>query len=240
MSVVPRAVATFTGGNETTGGTITFPASTSIDDDCYVWAVSRVGNALACTDDDTGTGNVWDLEQDVDGGGQAKLFHKKATVDTANKTITIAGATNSCAAGLLVVSGAVAGDPTTNLTPESNTTNDHSQNGFTPAFADSLICLAVADVVGAFALTAASCTNPGAITKQFEWLSTGGSDSAVWLGTALQVGGPTATGTFSWTQAAGQTKSLVWAIKPALGGTNPPVRSRVFMLNQAVARASRW
>lgn len=240
MSVAVRDVATFTGGNETTGGAIIAPASTSIDDDLYVWAVSRVATSpfMTCTDDDAG-GNPWDLLHSS-AGDQARLFHKKGTGGTALKTVTIAGASNSCAAGLIVVSGAALGDPTTNLTAEGNTTNDHGMVGFTPDFADSLICLAVADQTGAFALTLASCTNPGAIAKQFEWLSTGGSDSAVFFGAALQVGGPTATGNFNWTQAAGQTKSLAFAIKPGAGGTTPTVRARITMLNQTMQRASRW
>ncbi len=218
MAVAHRASATPT-GNPTTSFTVTIPASVLTDDDLYVFVCSRDHTAATAyptvTDNDTG-GNTWTrIAESTD--RKATLWRKKATSGSASKTVTVSGCVGSASGGISAYSGGASGDPTTNIAVEDNASGDESHAGFTPSFADSMICLAVFNTGNDNAVTVLACTNPGTLEpERFEKLSTGGSDCATIHGSALQSGGPTATGSFTWAQTNGTTKSIVFAIKPAL------------------------
>ena len=145
MAVTLRGVAGANSPNARTSFTLTIPSDVATDDDLYVLAVSRNHTSATakytCTDDDTG-GNTW-TEEVISSDRKTTLFWKKATSGTASKTITVATTVDSCIGGLSVFIGGAAGDPTTNIVMEENASTDETHAGFTPANADSFICIGV-------------------------------------------------------------------------------------------------
>lgn len=211
MAVAHRASATLNENAATTTGTITIPGSVATGDDLYVVARTRTASTITCTDDDSG-GNTWTALGNT--GTLLWLFWKKATSATASKTVTIANAVDSCTGGLSAFSGGLnSGDPTTNLTFFSNTSGTEMNAGFTPSFADSMICFGH----GATAInlvTLIATTNPGSLEPElWERSSTGGSTCYTIFAARIQVGGPTATGNFTWAQTNAATRTLQFAIR---------------------------
>ena len=201
--------------NPTTSATITIPQNVKIGDVLYVGHMSRDGgSAQTCTDDDT-DGNLY-TKQIGDSSKRFWLHTKIATANTAGKTITVT-ANGSTAAGLTVFHN-VDGNSFTNLIDEQNGTGDETQAGFTPDNADSMICLAMGMRGNDDAVDSQACTDPGVLGEIWEVFSTGGNDTAVNFSARRQVGGPTATGAFTWNQPNdGPSNSAAWAIKPAKG-----------------------
>lgn len=243
MSLAFVAVIATTGG-DTTGTTLVIPASTATGHDLYCLVNSDGHTAVTAyptvTDNDSG-GNLWTMI----GAAEARrglLFWKKATSATASKTVTIAGCVDSMSAGITVYSGGASGNPTTNWATANPAAGVNTQAGFVPSNADSMICLAVFNNDN-ITLTLMACTNPGTLEpERFDAPSTGGSDSDLIHGSALQVGGPTDTGAFTWSQDSRIKRSMVWAIKPepTVGGPLPTSRSRIATKEQSVMRRSRW
>ena len=205
----------------TTSCTVTIPASVQSGDDLYLCVTNRgaTGSDPTVTDDDTG-GNTWTKVSDDGGNIQASIWHKKATSGTASKTITVSDCTDSCSAGLDVYRGA---GTATDFSVESNASGDETHAGFTPSNADSFICLAVFNIANDLGSSSQTCTDPGVLTERFDELSWGGNDCAVMLATALQSGGPTATGNFTWSQTNADTVSIVFSIPPSGGGMSMSV-----------------
>ena len=222
MAVEFRASAV-PAGNPTTSFTVTIPSSTLTDDVLFLTVTNRGSTAdPSVTDNDTG-GNAW---AKVNAGAHnGSLWWKRATSGTASKTITVSGLTNSSSGVLKVFSGALAtGNPYSNVVTEDNASGDETHAGFTPDEADEMICGEVGNYGNDNAVTSFTCTNPGALS-QVEKLSTGGSDCGSAFGHALQAGGPTATGSFTWAQTNGATTSIVWGIRqapPPPPATGPP------------------
>ena len=199
------------GGNPTTSFTVTIPSSTLTDDVLFLTVTNRGSTAdPTVTDDDTG-GNAW---AKVNAGlHNGSLWWKRATSGTASKTVTVSGLTNSSAGVLKVFSGALlTGNPYSNVSTEDNASANETHAGFTPDEADEMICAAIANYSNDLAVTALACTNPG-VLSQVEKLSTGGSDCGSAFGHALQIGGPTATGNFTWAQTDRANTSITWGIR---------------------------
>lgn len=220
------ASATLPLGTETTGGTITIPAGTQEWDELEVLVISRNHHSglafVTCTDTDTG-GELW-VRRSVTGSRRGYLFRKKATAGTAGKTITIAGAVDSCAAGLSVYRGAWrGGDPTEAPTNELQLGADPKLHaGIIPLDANAMICAAVFNHTSDVAVTLMACTTPGALTTRFERLSTGGLRCGVHHASAPQIGGPVATGDVTWAQTNNSNYSMVWTIRPEPIVAPPP------------------
>lgn len=222
MAVAHRASIAASSVNPTTTFAATIPASVVANDVLFVAVTSRdhlVGTALpTCVDTDSG-GNTWTRI----GGStdrKAHIFWKRATSATASKVITVAGCVGSCSGGVSCYSGAIlTGDPFTDFLTETNASGDESNATFTPTNANSFVCLTVHNYANDNAITAVTCTDPGALATRFEKLSTGGSDCAcIFASGGPQAGGPTATGAISWTQATnGVSYSIRFAIKPQVG-----------------------
>lgn len=209
---VASAVTNTTTG--TTTDTITIPASVAAGHDLYVvWQQAGAGTATV-TDDDAG-GNVWAMLGTPADAAQS-LWWKKATSGTASKTVTIDGALDSITGGLSAFSGGLAsGNPTTNVGYESNISGNEIHAGFTPSFADSMICFVVGSFEPLNPVTVMACTDPGDMEPQlWERSSTGGGDCYAILAAKIQAGGPTATGNFTWAQTNAATRSVVFAIRP--------------------------
>mgnify|MGYP001605812119 FL=1 len=209
MAVAFRASAV-PGGNPTTSFTVIIPASTLTDDVLFL-SVTNGGSTAdpTVTDDDTG-GNAW---AKVNAGlHNGSLWWKRATSGTASKTVTVSGLNNSSAGVLKVFSGALlTGNSFSNVSTEDNASADETHAGFTPLEADEMICAAIANTDN-LSVTSLACTNPGTLS-QVEKLSTGGLDSASAFGHALQIGGPTATGNFTWAQTDRANTSITWGIR---------------------------
>lgn len=225
-AVAHRASIAASTANPTTTFNITIPAGVQAGDDCYVAATSRdhlVTDALVtCTDNDSG-GNTWTLKTNST-DRKAYLWWKKATSATASKTITVATSIGSASGGFTSFSGALAsGDPTTNLSLEDNASGNEAHAQFTVANASSMIVVSIHNTANDNAVTVPSfAQSPNFLTTAFEKLSTGGSDCATFCGYDLHDNGTwfdnENTGTFSWSQTNGTTKSIVWAVQPDTGG----------------------
>jgi hypothetical protein len=229
MAVAHRGSAASGTSNPTTSFTITIPAATQSGDDCYVTVFSNghlSGTAYpTVTDDDTG-GNTWTRVGDSATNKKGTLWHKKATGSTASKTVTVAGCVTAGAGGIDVYSGGHAVTPTTNFTGTAQVAGVESVTGITPDAADSMICLAVCGLGDGGAPppspSSQACTNPGALTERWEHSSTAGGDAYASHASALQSGGPTATGNFTWAQNDSTSHTMIWAIQPAVAANNAP------------------
>jgi hypothetical protein len=214
------AVALPNEANPATGFTITITPGTPAGADLWVSVTSRNHTATDAypTVVDNEAGSVWTMfAESVDDSRRDTQWHRKATADTAGKTITVAGCLNSASGGLKITTGGGAGNPATNVSEMGFGIGVFSRAGFTPDFANSMICM----VVSAFTNTAIggqSCTNPGALDEDYEHLSTAGGDCATAFASRIQTGGPTATGNFTWTLTSdvGPRRVTVWAIRPGL------------------------
>lgn len=197
----------YTVGNETTGGHIVIPSTASSGDDLIVAVTSRnhtSGNALpTVTDNDTG-GNTFTLIQSST-DRKATLWWKKATANSASKTVTVAGCINSSAAGLSVYRNADPVYPFSNLTLSSLVTANPSIGGFTPDAANGMICGIVFNVTDSDTYSAMSCTNPGSLTSRFQIVSTGGVDAVAWHASELLTTA-SPTGNFHWPMASNHSQ----------------------------------
>jgi hypothetical protein len=224
MAVSYIASATQNEADPTSSATVTIPAGTQTGDDLYLQITGRArfGNETGptVTDNDTG-GNTWTMiAESTDNRRRGTVWHKKATSATASKTITItdAAATPTLAAGVAVYRGGHS-TPTTNMTVEEDLSGDSTHAGFTPDHANSMICLGICHQNNDTTTSAqATATSPGALTERFD-TGTTGNECATSHASELQSGGPSATGNFTWTIAAGLGWSFTWAIRPAPSGT---------------------
>jgi hypothetical protein len=214
MAVAHRAAVGPNEANPSTGFTITIPATVQSGDDLYVPAMSRSATGSPAIADNDSGGNAWTEVFDVIGDGTELLYHKKATSGTASKTITISGCVDAAAGGLMVASGGYPGTPHTNFTTASNPSGTESTAGFTPDFFGSMVVFLVFNRDD-LTVTSPACTDPGALTTRFESTSSAGSDCAIHCASAVQVGGPTATGNFTWDQTDAVNRTLAFAIRPA-------------------------
>jgi hypothetical protein len=217
-AVTEVASAVLNDGANITGGTITIPAGVLTGDDlyCVVTAAGLTSSdpVPTVTDNDV-AGNTWTL---IGNSSQhrAALYWKKATSATAGTTVTVAGALTNCSAGLTAYRGGIAGNPTTNFSVETNGAGNTQHAAFTPAFADSMICLAICNATAPDPTTNMACTSPGTLEpKRFEYLNTSGNQSGVAHASRVQEGAIASTGVFTWAHADRQVDSFVWAIKPS-------------------------
>lgn len=218
MAVAHRGSAAASTNNPTTSFSITIPASVQAGDDLYVAATSRdhtSGTALAtCTDNDTG-GNTWTLKHNP-ADRKTYVWWKKATSATASKTITVAGCVGSSAGGVIAVSGGRGGDPTFDIVTESNGPGDESHASFTPTNADSYVMMAIYNVANDETVSNSTWATLGTPDASAGWqkLSTGGSDCGSALVGKAQVGGPSATGAFTWSQNNNTVRTTQWTVAP--------------------------
>lgn len=228
MAVAHVASATMNEAAPTTTGTITIPASVVSGHDLWVVGIGDPG--LTCVDDDAG-GDTWTFLGAEPTTGNLNLWHKKATAGSASKTVTIANSVDSVTGGLSAFSGGLAsGDPTTNLSFESNASGNETHLGFTPTHADSMICFCVGSFEPLNLVTLMACTDPGSLEPElWERGSTGGADVYAILAARIQVGGPTVTGSFTWAQTNASTRSLAFAIRPEVAAAGGGSRNRLLL-----------
>lgn len=229
-------------GTDTTSGTVAIPAGAVTGTDLFLALCSKGSSAttayLGVTDNDSGgSPNLWTLIGAVD-QRKGQLYWKKATANSANKTITITGAITELSGGVSCLSGGAAGNPITSFAAELNASADETQAGFTPPDDDSAVFLVVVNNVLNHTVSTMACTSPGALTKLFDNANV---NSSIALGWGLQVGNAAATGNFTWAQTNQATRSMVWAMSPLLtAGGGLVVKSRITSVLDAVHNASNW
>lgn len=211
--------------------TVTIDAAVATNDLGFLTVTDRsaaAGSLPTISDNDTG-GNTWAvLKQSSD--GKATTWWKRATSGTASKTVTVSSlvGTGGMSGVLKWFSGcSTEATPYTDVVEESNASGNETHAGFTPTNADSMVCAAIFNYNNDNAVTSLSFATLGATTMT-ENLSNPAlfSDAATAFGHKLQTGGPTGTGSLTWSQTNGTTYSHTWAIKPvafptitASGGT---------------------
>lgn len=219
MAITHAASATGSGAAGATSFPITIPATVQSGDLLLVAAIHDVSASITCTDDDTG-GNTW-TKKVVDVDNTLSLWWKRATANTASKTITLGslGTASSIAPGGVVSvlrSAIVAGDPFDQATVETNSALDAAHAGFTPTVNGCWIGLAVGTWSAPNTFSALTCTNPGALTNGGEITT---ANSEIEMRGAAQTTAA-ATGTFSWTEvAANGGTSVAYAVKPVASDT---------------------
>lgn len=214
MAVAYRSSAANASTTTTTSFTVVIPADVQDGDLLVLCVINRNGAGTDPTvvDDDTG-GNTW-TKFAGDANGKATIWRKFATSGTASKTITVSGCLDSSTGGVDAYSGADTTTPLTNLTTSANASGVESVSGFTPSFADEFICFAIFNHENNNVTDTQACTDPGVLTERYDAGSTGGSDCQVTSASRVQVGGPTATGNFTWNQVDGATITHAFAISP--------------------------
>jgi hypothetical protein len=176
-------------------------------------------------DNDTG-GNTW-THGGHTGSRKGARFYKRLTNSSAGKVVTIAGCQNSASGGIDVLRGVyLTGDPTSNFSTRQLEAADTKQHaGFTPTHADSFIRMAVFEHTNdGTGIANMTCTDPGSLEPEFFLATSQGGDDCETISTgAPQVGGPTSTGQFSWSQSLNQCHVMVWSLRPEpSAATEPP------------------
>lgn len=147
----------------------------------------------------------------------ASLWWKRLSGGDWGSTDVVVTSADNTGASSLVVSvfrgGQSSGDPYDNLSVESNASGNETHAQITPSFADSYLVGTVFNhVTGSPVGTQAFGANSA--TELFE----ARSDVGCCVAALLQVGGPSATGAFTWLQGNNITDSFVFAIAPDQGG----------------------
>jgi hypothetical protein len=214
--------ATFKGSSTATttswAPTVTGGTGTASGDRAIVVFTSRdhtSGDALCSISDNSGDGVSWTLAMQLDSTRRTYVWTKVLNSSHDGDTITVTGAIGSCAGVLLYLSGAGA---FTSHGVEFNNSGDESVASVTPAAADSMVFASVHNNGNDNSVSAQSWATLGGATGVEEHLSTGGSDCATSVAWRLQVGGPSATGAFTWAQTNGTTYVNQFSVAPAAAG----------------------
>ena len=225
-AVYLRSCSGSSASTTTTSTTITIPSDVAADDILIAAFVNRDGTTDPAVVDDDAGGNLWALiaAQAADTNGELTVWWKRATANTASKTITATLFTGSCSGVLSVYVGCeTTGNPYENAAGETNASADETHAGITPTKNGSMIYLAVGQTSNdTLNVTTFACTALGnMLAERGRSISTGGTDCAVdWTSEYLLVKG--ATGDFTWAQTNGTGASIALNLLPE---TEPTVSS---------------
>jgi hypothetical protein len=229
MAVAYRGGAAQNEADPVNSLTITIPAGVQTDDVLYVSVTAGPSSisSVAVVDDDSG-GNPWTLFATIT-DIVSRVYYKLATSATASKTITVSssGGGTRISAILDAYSGADTSSPHDAVVGEANASSDESSTGFTPSVANCFIHCSIFSVDNDSAIASVSCTDPGALTSRQFADTTSGIDCSVGSFSALQSGGPSATGTVSYSLTPDATsRTALWAVKPFVAGSGHPTAKR--------------
>jgi hypothetical protein len=217
--------ATAHAGNPTTSATVTLP--TTAADDILILSCVNAGATAALTLT-TGTFSLDTTWASIDTGtwttGWGGVYWVRCTGNHSGETQICSGATDSCSALVVRISGALTGASPidANVAGASVAATNGSLTGFNTTVDDTLVCLTAAtddnQAKSNFTKNAVAMSNLSLAT------STGGGDSGVGYANSDQAAAGS-TGNFAITEAAGtaQGKRLsAFAIKPPLVVEVPP------------------
>jgi len=202
-------------GASTTGLTLLIPAGTQTDDVLFLSLMNAGAAADATVADNDSGGNTWALMHGRDNGtARAAVWWKRATANTASKTITISGCTDSCSGGVSVYRGASTGTPYEEAGSQLRGSGNETATGITTTQNGAMVCFSVFNHTNDNSLLSnVSTTSPGTLTTRFQHLSSGGNDSScAHASEVLTTAG--ATGDFTWSQADAATTVIKWAVVP--------------------------
>lgn len=200
-------------GDPTTGFTIVIPARTQANDILLLAITNRDSTSDPSTPtDDEAAGNVWvKIVSKANATANGSVWWKRAKAASPGSTITVGGATGSCAGVLSIYRGATRkATPYQNATGEANISANENHATFTPTVNDSLVCLYVFNTDDITITANPTALNPKILTKRNEKLSTGGSHCACFHASGVQIGEPTTTGTLTWQQTNAASISIVF------------------------------
>jgi hypothetical protein len=213
MAISSRAAIGAALTTNSTGFTVVIPSTTVLGDHLWLLVANRGAAAsMVITDND---GGVWTSVGSGDNTGRGELFHRRATADTASKTITGTGATESCSASLWVTAGTLlVGTPWEAVSVEVNASGNETHAAITTLGAGRWVMLCVCNLNNDVTVTLEDATDPNTITHQIEHLNNpAGGDCATVIAAAAQ-GAAGSTGTFTWAQSNQITVSIALAIIP--------------------------
>jgi hypothetical protein len=219
-SVFHRASISGT-GNTTTSVTLVIPASTVANDVVYAAFTNGGATADPSVADNEGAGTWAKVLSGNNGTSNLSVWWKRASVNTAGKTITGSGFTNSCTGVATVVGGAVlTGNPYGGETYESNISGNETHAAITPTVNGSMVCLVVGQAPD-IAIATQAATSPAVLIERAEHLSTGGLDSSVALASEVQVTAGS-TGALTWAQTNAATMSIAFYVPPEVAVAADP------------------
>jgi hypothetical protein len=216
---ITRRTAAASSGNNTTSCTVVIPAAVLTGDVLVLDVVNRDATTNVSVADNEGAGSwarITTVNATTNGSGQ--LWWKRATGNTASKTITVSGATGSVACVVTPYVGASIGSaPLGTPVGEANASGNELQAGITTARDGSWVHHAVActsnDTLNPGDRTA---TSPTTLTESGEGVSAGGSDCSVSAASAEKTTAG-ATGNISWAQTDGTGASYAVEVLIATG-----------------------
>ncbi len=207
---ITKGTGVATSGNLTTGFTLVVPAAVALNDFVICAITNRDATANPTCVDNEGAG-TWARLTTVNAttNGSISLWWKRASANTASKTVTVGGCTGSASGALFYYRGVtLAAVPFGTPVGEGNASGNETQAGITTARDGSLVIHLVGctsnDTLAPGNRTA---TSPTTITEDVEGVSSGGSDCSMSIASDVKASAG-ATGTITWAQTDGTGASL--------------------------------
>lgn len=220
MAITNPGNATGAGTAATTSDTITIPAGVQANDIMVVAVTNRDATTDPTVVDNEGAGSWQKIaNQNAQTNGAGTLWWKRATANSASKTVTCSGATGSISCGLSYFRGASLATATAGVfgtaVGEANASGNEVQAGITTGRDASWVIHAVFvtsnDTLNPGNRTA---TSPTSIAELWEDVSSGGSDCSCSLAAAEKASAG-ATGNISWSMTDGTTASIAVELRAA-------------------------
>jgi hypothetical protein len=180
----------------TTSKTLTIPASVEADDYLLVRTCNRAEDDPGTLADDEGAGSWTNIaDQDAGAPGNHSLWFKRASANTASKTLTHSSAVTDCSMTLVAFRNVTTNDPAyENLQITSASTE--ARAGFTTSVDNTRPVFTMGNWVAANVVSAVSTTSPGGLPIHEQHLS---ADATSVIASELKsIAG--ATGDFTWAQ----------------------------------------
>jgi hypothetical protein len=214
LTVVSHRASQAGSGNTTTSVGIVIPASTVANDIVIAAFTNGGSSADATVADNEGAGTWAKILSGDDGNTNLSVWWKRASANTAGKTVTASSMTNSCTGVVSVYSGCLtSGNPYGGQTFQSNASGTESHAAITPTVNGSMVFLVVGQQPD-IAISTQAATSPAVLLERAEHLSTGGLDCSVALASEVQVTAGT-TGALTWAQTNAATMSIAFYLTPA-------------------------
>jgi hypothetical protein len=220
---ITAGTSTATAAATTTSLTLVINASVAAGDVLVLALVNRDATADPSVSDNEGAGSWTKLaNQNATTNGALTVWWKRATANTAGKTITATGFTGSCAGGVTPFRGVSIGTNPfvgTTVVSEANASANETQAQITTLRDGSMVILVVGCTSNdTLNVATQAATDPASLAEKFEGTSTGGNDCSVSLACAVKTTAG-ATGAFTWTQTDGTGASIACALLPEVAAT---------------------
>jgi hypothetical protein len=213
---ITKGTPTATSGNLTTGFTLVINSGVQANDICVIGITNRDGTGNPTCTDNEGAGSWTRITtQSATTNGSISIWWKRASANTASKTITVGSCVGSASGVVMPFRGAsLASSPFGTPVGEANASGNETQAEITTARAGSMVIHLVGctsnDTLAPGNRTA---TTPSTITEDSEGVSSGGSDCSLSFASDIRSAAG-ATGAISWSQTDGTGASLAIELLP--------------------------